>query len=87
VLGHGLAADKGHDDGRTDRARRADRAEQIGAVVAIVAQRRRARATLRPNVAQRTLLTNAGLVLEPDLDRLAGGRGRQDSGDALSEVF
>jgi hypothetical protein len=33
------------------------------------------------------LLVDPGFVLEPDLDRLAGGCGRQDVGDQIGEVF
>jgi hypothetical protein len=87
VPGHRLAADKGHDDGRADRAGGADRAEQGGAVVAIVAHRGRTRTARRPKIGQRALLADTGLVLEPDLDRLADRRGRQHLGYAGGEVY
>jgi hypothetical protein len=53
----------------------------------IVANRRWAAAARRPLVRQRALLANAGLILEPDLDRLAIRCGRQDSRYEGREVF
>lgn len=87
VDAHRLAADEGHDDGGTHRARWADCAEQVGAVMPIVAHRGGTRAAWRPQIGQRALLAHAGFVLEPDLDRLAGRLGRQHLGYAGGEVF
>src|SRR3954462_3543927 len=56
-----------------DLALWADRAEQVGPGVAAVARRPGAGAATRPDPGQRALLADAGLVLKPDLDRLAAG--------------
>ncbi len=53
----------------------------------IVANCRGAAVTRRPLVRQRALLADAGFVLEPDLDRLAGRSGRQDGSYEGREVF
>ena len=52
---------------------RTDRAEQVGPGVAAVAGRPGPGAAPRPDPGQRALLADAGLILEPDLDRLAAG--------------
>lgn len=78
VLAHRLAVHRRHDDGGTDAPRGADGAEQVHAVVAIVANHRRAGADRRPNIGMPALLAHSGLILEPDLDRLARGRRRQN---------
>jgi hypothetical protein len=66
-----------HDDGRTDSAIRADGAEQIGALMAIVAHHQWPRADRCPDGAVGSLLPHPGFILEPDLDRLARDGGRQ----------
>ena len=87
VDGHRLAVDPGRDNGSACSTRRTDRAEEVGRVMTIVANCRRAAATRRPLVRQRALLTDAGLVLEPDFDRLASCSGRQDRSYEGREVF
>lgn len=57
--------------------------EDIGPFVAQIARRARPRSPLRPNPRQRALLTNAGFVLEPDLQRLAAGVLGQNGRDRL----
>jgi hypothetical protein len=54
-------------------AGRADRAEDIGPVVALIAGGRGPRAALGPEPGQRSLLADAGPVLPPELKRLAAG--------------
>src|SRR5258708_30924848 len=66
---HRLAADPGHDDGRTDGPRRADRAEDVGGVMAVVANPPPAGATPRPQGRQRTPLADPPPILEPNLAR------------------
>lgn len=78
MLAHRLAVDRRHDDGRAHPSRGADGAKQVHAVVAIVAHHRRARADRCPDIGVPALLPHPGLVLEPHLDRLAGGCLRQD---------
>ena len=84
---HRLAADPGHHDGRAHGAVRANRAEEVGRLMAVVADRRWAGTTQRPYIRQRALLADAGLILEPDLDCLASRFRRQDLGYASGEVF
>src|SRR6195952_2321819 len=62
-----------HHQARADAALRTDGTEQVGRGVARVLHGARARASARPDVGQRALLADPGLVLEPDLKRLAAG--------------
>jgi hypothetical protein len=87
VDGHCFAVDPGRDNGGAHGPRRADCAEDVSRVMAVVANRRRAAAAQRPLIRQRALLADAGFVLEPDLDRLASRLGRQDLGYEGGEVF
>ena len=68
---HGLGVGEGHGEGRADTARRADGAEQVGAIVALVGRLARAGAAPGPLPDEPVLLSDPGLVLEPDLDRFA----------------
>ena len=56
-----------------DAAGRADRTEDIGPIVALIAGGRGPRAALGPDPGQGSLLADAGLVLPPELKRLAAG--------------
>jgi hypothetical protein len=87
VDGHRLAVDPGRDDGGTDGTGRTDCAEEIGRVMAIVANCRWAAAAQRPLIRQRAFLADAGFILEPDLDRLAGRARRQGCSYENGEVF
>jgi hypothetical protein len=62
---------------RARAARWADRAEQVGPGIALVAGRDRARAALGPEAGERALLANASLVLPPELQRLSASVLRQ----------
>ena len=84
---HRFGVDLGQHQGGTDPARGADRAEQIGPLVALIARRPRAAALLSPDVGQAALLTDPRFVLPPQFDRLAAGMLRNDSGDQFGEVF
>lgn len=84
---HGFTTDPRHDDRSAHSSVRADRPEQVGGLVAVVADRRRAGTNRRPYIGQCTLLSNTGLVLEPDLDRFSCGLWREDVGYPGSEVF
>jgi hypothetical protein len=68
---HGLGVGEGQRQRGADAARRADRAEQIGVLVALVGGLARPRAAPRPLPDQAVLLADPSLVLEPDLDGLA----------------
>ena len=67
---HGLGVGEGQGQRRTDAARRADGAEQVGALVALVGGLGRPRAAPRPLPDEAVLLADAGFVLEPDLELL-----------------
>src|SRR5215218_8491108 len=77
----------GQDEPGGDLALWADRAEQVGPGVAAVARRPGAGAATRPDPGQRALLADAGLVLKPDLDRLAAGVLGQCLRRQLGEAF
>lgn len=68
-------------------ARRADRPEQPGVVVALVGWLAWPRASPGPLPDDAVLLADPGLVLEPDLDRLSlrqmAGVGAQDAGEVF----
>jgi hypothetical protein len=76
-------------EGGADRPRRTDRTKQISPGEAAVAGRSRPRAAARPQPGQRSLLTDAGFVLKPDLDRFAGvgNSFREGDGDERGKVF
>jgi hypothetical protein len=77
VLVHALGVGGRQDDGSALSMRGADRAIHIGGVMTIVAHHGRSRAAFGPDVGMPALLSDPGFVLEPDLDQLALGRGRQ----------
>src|SRR5260370_42382007 len=87
VDGHRLAVEPRRDNGGSHGTRRANRAEDGGRVVTVVSNRRGAAAAQRPLIRQRGLLTYAGLVLEPALDRLAPRLVRRDLGYQGGEAF
>ena len=66
---HRLGVGVGQGERRADAPRRTDGAEQVGVVVALVGRLARPRSALGPLPDLAVLLADAGLVLEPDLDR------------------
>jgi hypothetical protein len=54
--------------GRARAASRTDRAEQVGALVALISGLARSRSALRPLPYDTVLLADPRLILEPDLD-------------------
>jgi len=68
---HGLAVASWQDQGRTLALPGADRAEDVGGSGPLVARRAGASATLGPAAGDFVLLTDAGLIGEPDLYRAA----------------
>src|SRR5438105_12214055 len=61
--------------------------KMISPLVALVAWRTRSGSSLGPNAGQRTLLTDAGFVLEPDFDRLVFGVLGKLRRDRCGKVF
>lgn len=70
---HRLGVGERHGKRRADAAGRADGAEQVGALIALVGRLAGPRAAPRPLPDDAVLLTDASLILEPDLDRPAPG--------------
>jgi hypothetical protein len=66
---HHVGVGIGQREGRPDAAGRADRAEQIGVVIALVGGLAGPRSAPRPLPNLAVLLADAGLVLKPDFDR------------------
>src|SRR5580658_2458913 len=87
VLVHRFGVDRRHYDGGTDGALGTNGTEEVDGVMAVVAHHRRARTDRCPDIGVSSLLTDSGLILEPDLDRLAGGGLRQGLGDQAAKVF
>src|ERR671939_583113 len=87
VTAHRRLVGKGLHQADPDGPRRADGPEQIRPGVTPVARRTRARAPLGPEPCQPALLTNPRLILEPDLERLAGRVFRQGRAYQGREVF
>jgi len=84
---HGLGIGRRQDQANGNAALGAGGAEQIGPVVALIAWRARPASSLGPDAGQRALLANAGLVLEPDFDRLASGPVWEPLRDSGGKVF
>ena len=84
---HRFGVGVGHHQGGAGGALGTDGAEDVGPIVAAVARRPRARADAGPDAGQRAFLADPGLVLEPDLQRLVAGRGRQGVAYDVGEVF
>lgn len=87
MQGERFGVGPGQDQRRGGGARRADRAEDVSPFVTPVARAARSASTPGPYPGQRSLLADAGFVLEPDLDRLAARGGWDCGGDPVGEVF
>ena len=74
-------------EGRSDAASRADCAEQIGVVIALVGGLPRPRSAPGPLPNLAVLLADAGLVLKPDFDRRRLGDAIEMSLQRVREVF
>lgn len=70
---HGVRVGEGHGERRADAPRRTDRPEQVGALIALVGGLARPGSASGPLPDEAVLLADAGLVLEPEFDRLAPG--------------
>ena len=70
---HGGGVGEGQGERRATTARRADRAEKIEVLVALIGWLARPRAAFGPLPDNAVLLADARLVLKPDFHRYAGG--------------
>ena len=84
---HHVGVGIGKRQSRSDAARRADRAEQIGVVVALVGGLSGPRSTPGPLADEAVLLADPGFVLEPDFDRRRLGDPFEMSLQRAREVF
>jgi hypothetical protein len=81
---HGVDVDPGQDQGGADALGGADSPKQAGPFVAEIA---RPGAALGPDIGHGSLLTDAGLILPPHLDRPVPGRLGHGPGYQSGEVF
>ena len=81
---HGVDVDPGQDQGGADALGGADSPKQVGPLIAEIA---RPGAALGPDIGHGTLLTDAGLILPPHLDRPVPGRLGHGPGYQSGEVF
>jgi hypothetical protein len=84
---HHVSVGVGQREGRADAAGRADRAEQIGVVVALVGGLARACPAPGPLPNLAVLLADPGLVFKPDFDRRDLGQAVEMSLQRVREVF
>ena len=77
----------GQDERGSSAAGRAYGAQNIGPTAPLIARRARSGPPLRPHSGQGALLADPGLVLKPDLDRLAARPLGQDLSYLVGEVF
>lgn len=84
---HGRGIDVGKDQPRRGPARRADRAEEIGPLVAGVARGTGSRAAFGPDAGEGALLANPRFILEPDFERSALRGLRDRNRYRRAEVF
>lgn len=84
---HGLGADVGESQRGADTARRTDRAEQTGVLVALVGRLAGPRSAPCPLSNDAVLLSDPSLVLEPDFDTFALGQMSDMSVQGPGEVF
>ena len=84
---HGLGVGLRHDEGNTGVAARADGAEYIGVLVALILGLAWPRSFSGPLIDETVLLADPHLVLEPDFDRRPWGERAHDLRDLRWKVF
>lgn len=84
---HGVGVGPWHHDGCASALCGADSPEQIGVLVALVGRLDRSCSLACPLTDQGVLLADASFILEPNLDRFAGGNFTQVSSEGGGEVF
>src|SRR5271155_3685511 len=87
VQAHQLGVDGRQHEGCSRASCRADGAEQVNPMMALIARRRWSRAAARPQPGQRPLLTDPGFILKPDFQRLTPSGNRKPFARPLGEVF
>ena len=70
---HRISVAFGQDERRALAARRADRAEKIGVLIALIGRLARKRAALGPLPDKAVVLADAGFILEPGFHKNASG--------------
>jgi hypothetical protein len=85
--GHGLCIGVGQNQRCRRLAGGADRAENIGPFIALIARCAPARPAFGPHSRQRALLADASFVLKPDFEGFGLGLLGKAFGDELGEVF
>jgi hypothetical protein len=84
---HRLGVGVGQGERRADAARRADGAEQVGVVVALIRGLTRPRPPSGPLPDLAVLLADAGFVLEPDFDRRRVRQAVEMGAQGAREIF
>jgi hypothetical protein len=84
---HHVGVGVGQREGGPNAASRADRAEQIGVVIALVGGLPGPRSSLGPLPNLAVLLADTGLVLKPDFDRRRLGQAVEMSLQRARKVF
>jgi len=84
---HHVGVGIGKRQGRSDAPRWADRAEQIGVVIALIGGLSGSRSAPSPLADEAVLLADPGFVLEPDFDRRRLGKPFEMSFQRAREVF
>jgi hypothetical protein len=84
---HGRRIAIGHDEAGAFAFRRADGAENVSPLRALIVRSTRAGSALGPAAGYLVLLANAGFVLKPDLDLCAGCKPLLDRRQLGGEVF
>ncbi len=87
VLHHGKAIAERHDKARSFALARADGAEDVGPFGALILGRRGSTSPLGPPAGDFVLLTDASLVLEPNLYLGSTGEALSDFRQAGGELF
>jgi len=84
---HGFGVGEGQRECCTGSARRADGAEEVGTLVALVGRLAGPRATTCPLPHEAVLLPDAGFILEPYLDRLCLRQASEMGAQRVRKVF
>lgn len=84
---HGMGIGEWQGECRARAAGRANGAEQVGRLVALIGRQPWAGAFSGPNPRASVLLADTGLILEPNFDTFGPGSSAQVRGERVGEVF